>query len=100
MLLDVICEDELALLCSTLDPVSLGKFAQVSRATRDAARVEMRGCNLTHVPRKLNQGDLCDALAITPEEAKALPYRTEERRCVMGTYVTHSFTMTRALPRT
>ena len=81
------------------DPVSLGRLATTCHEGRVASCDAMRGCDLTHMGvRALNQGELCAALNVTPEEARALPHVEEQRRGSMGYYTAHVFDLHDALP--
>lgn len=82
-----------------LDPRSLGMFAMTCKLARESVELVQKGCKLDSLPRHMNQGELCSALQLTPDEAKRLPYH-EEHRVAMGFHnVTHCFDLHTALPR-
>ena len=84
-----------------LDPRALCALAATCREARAAAAVVMHGAKLAHLGdrRVLNQGALCEALHISPEEARALPHRVERAKLSFsrGSYDTHWFDLAEAL---
>ena len=80
------------------DPLALGRLAIAVRAGRDAARDVARGCDLAHLRRRRNQGELCTALHLTPDEARHLPFAARVRRGLGFVNVTHGFDLHTALP--
>ena len=97
---DALGPDEWASVATALehDPLALGRFAIAFRAGRDAARDVACGCNLAHLRRRLNQGELCAALHLAPEEARRPPFATLTRRGIGFVNVTHAFDLHAALP--
>ena len=71
------------------DPVALGRLAIAVRSGHKAARDVTHSCNLAHLRRRCNQGELCTALHLAPEEARHLPFAVN---------ATHGFDLHTALP--
>lgn len=80
-------------------PISLLRFARTCRAARDVVCEVTHAVRIPHAPRSMNQGEICDALFLSPAEAQQLPFRIErKRRFHGGTYDTHWFDMCSAIP--
>ena len=62
-----------------LDPQTLGMFAMTCRLARDSVQLVQKGCKLDSISRHMNQGELCNAFQLTPDEAKRLPYHEDHR---------------------
>ena len=99
--MDIYLPDEVWFkIISQMDPLSVATAACVSTTLRDVAREAMCGVVLRSLPRICNQGELCSALALSPEEARRLPHTVETRNLAgaPGYYDTHVFELQDYLP--
>ena len=83
-----------------LEPVDLVRVGVVSTGHRNMVRNVTCGVALSSLPRVCNQGELCSALALSPEEARSIPHTVETRKFkgVPGTYDTHVFDIRTYVP--
>ena len=83
-----------------LEPVDLVRVGVVSTGHRNMVRNVTCGVALSSLPRVCTQGELCSALALSPEEARCIPHTVETRKLkgIPGTYDTHVFDIRTYVP--